>query len=150
MPTRRELIRNKAVELLKNNPDGYRYADLHRELIKLFPEFPLNTIQGSTWNLDVVKSEEVSKPSRGLFKYKFSKDKIQEIESIEQQKVEQIFHIKEEDFYQSFADWIKNDLGECTEAVALGRNSLGKKWVHPIYWEFIKHPKEMLFNFSQK
>ena len=148
MPSRRELIRNKAVELLKKNPDGYRYADLHRELEKVFSDFPINTIQGSTWNLDTVRSDSVYKPSRGLFKYKFGEDKIDELEILKQQKTEKILHLKEEDFYISFAEWIKNDLGECTEAIALGGKSFGKKWGTPDVLGVYKASKRDVIQFQ--
>lgn len=148
MASRSEMIRNKAVELLKNHPDGYRYADLHRELVKIFPEFPINTIQGSTWNLDDIRSEEIYKPSRGLFKYKFDEGRIEEFENLKHQKSEKELRVKEEDFYQSFAEWIKNELGECTEAIALGGNSFGKKWGTPDVLGVYKASKRDVIQFQ--
>ena len=72
MPSKRDLIRNRAVELLKVHSEGLRYSDLHRELEKSFPDTPPNTISGSMWNLHISKTKEVYKPTRGLFKYRFS------------------------------------------------------------------------------
>ena len=37
----------------------------------------------------------------------------------------------EEDFYEPFANWLKDELGECSEAIALGGNYLSKKWGTP-------------------
>jgi hypothetical protein len=34
-------------------------------------------------------------------------------------------------FYQSFADWIVLDLGECTKAIPLGGNRFREKWGTP-------------------
>ena len=36
-----------------------------------------------------------------------------------------------ESHHQPFAQWLKNELDECTEAVVLGGSSLGKKWGTP-------------------
>ena len=129
--TKREIILDKAVELLKNNIDGYRYSELIKKLEEIFPKIPSNTIVGSIFKLVDERSKEVFKPSRGLFKYKFSEDKISDIETQKQKKSKQRSYINEGDFYQSFADYIENDLGECTKAIALGGNKLGKKWGTP-------------------
>lgn len=131
MPSRKELIRDKAVELLRNNPAGLRYAELHRELVKAFPKIQLKEIQWSSWDLHNTRSKEVYKPTRGLFKYRFSQD--EQIENVQAtaQQIESQTAPREEDYYEPFAGWLKNDLGECTEAVALGGNSLGKKWGTP-------------------
>jgi hypothetical protein len=38
---------------------------------------------------------------------------------------------KESDFYDTFAEWLKNDLDEVTDATALGGAAMGKKWGTP-------------------
>ena len=125
MATKQELIRNKAVELLKDNAQGLRYYELAEELIKYFPDTPENTVYSSVWNIHTTRSKEVYKPARGLFKYRFSDE--EEISEIEKPPPT----LREEDFYESFANWLKGDLGECSEAVALGGNYLYKKWGTP-------------------
>ncbi|MBS4035825.1 MAG: hypothetical protein KGZ85_15280 [Ignavibacterium sp.] len=148
MPTKAEVIRTKAVELLKSNPDGLRYADLHRELVKQFPDIPLNTIQASAWDLHNTRSKEVYKPSRGLFKYRFAgvEESLPDTQPTEVEPTPVTF--KEEDFYSPFADWIKNELGECTEAVPLGGNSLGKKWGTPDVIGVYKSSKRDVIQFQ--
>ena len=146
MPSKRDLIRNKAIELIKNSPKGLRYSELMTELGKYFPDTPENTIYGSAWDIHITRKEEVYKPTRGLFKYRFSGG--EEISEIEKPPP----MLKEEDFYQPFANWLKNDLGECSEAVALGGNYLGKRWGTPdvigIYGpslrNVIKFPQEII------
>jgi len=125
MTTKGDLIRNKAVELLKNNPQGLRYYHLVDELRGYFPGTPENTLYGSVWDIHVKRSKEVYKPTRGLFKYRFSGE--EEISEIEKPPPT----LREEDFYEPFANWLKDELGECSEAVALGGNYLGKKWGTP-------------------
>jgi hypothetical protein len=39
--------------------------------------------------------------------------------------------IKEEDFYKSFANWLVNDMEECTKAISLGGNRFKDKWGTP-------------------
>ncbi len=131
MPSKREQIRDKAVEILKSHPTGLRYADLHRALVKAFPDTPLNTIQGSSWDLHNTRSKEIYKPTRGLFKYRLSTEEEIEVEKILPPETEKETNVHEEDFYKLFANWLKNDLDECTEAAALGGSSLGKKWGTP-------------------
>lgn len=125
MATKRELIRNKAVELLKDNSQGLRYSELMRELAKYFNVSP-DTIANSAWDIHITHSKEVYKPARGLFKYRFSDE--EEISEIVEKPPPMLC---EEDFYEPFASYLRNDLGECTEAVALGGNYLYKKWGTP-------------------
>ncbi len=126
MLSKRDFIRNKAVELIKSNPQGLRYSELMEELAKHFPDTPRKTIPSSAYDIHITRSKEVYKPTRGLFKYRFS-DEEQISEIIEKPPST----LQEEDFYVPFADWLKIDLGECSEAVALGGNYLGKKWGTP-------------------
>ena len=126
MATQGNLIRNKAVELLKNNLRGLRYSELMRELHNIFPDVPLKSIPATLWNLNVTRSKEVYKPTRGLFKYRFTGE--EEISEIIEKPPPTL---QEEDFYEPFANWLKSDLGECSEAFALGSNYLGKKWGTP-------------------
>lgn len=146
MPSKGELIRNAAVELLKAKPSGLRYADLQRELEKIFPDTPVNTITGASWDLHDTKNKEVYKPTRGLFKYRFIEE--EQEKEIQIQSEAPVVSIREEEFYEPFADWLKNDLGECTEAVALGGSSLGKKWGTPDVIGVYKPSKKDLIQFQ--
>ncbi|MCX6133014.1 MAG: hypothetical protein NTU47_04280 [Ignavibacteriales bacterium] len=125
MPSKRESIRKKAIELLKANPEGLRWTELLKGLQKALPDIVPKTIAGSTWNLDLVAPDQVYKPARGLWKYK-GKETDEVVEEVVVPA-----SVKEENFYAPFAEWIKNELGECTEAVAFGGNSLSKKWGTP-------------------
>jgi hypothetical protein len=58
----------------------------------------------------------------------------------------------EADFYQSFADWLKNDLDEATEIAPLGGASMKSKWgtpdvigvYKPLAKNLIKFPLELI------
>ena len=139
MTTQGNLLRNKAVELIKSNPKGLRYSELMRELHNTFPDIHVKSIPAAVWDLNVTCSKQIYKPTRGLFKYRFSGE--EEIEKI----VEKIAPTaQEEDFYKPFADWIKDDLGECSAAISLGGSYLGKKWEPQTLLEYISRQPEML------
>jgi len=129
MPTSREKIISKAIELLGQNPSGTRYSDLVRRIHEEFPDIPVNTIHGTVWNLDTRVPEKVYKPARGLFRHtQFREEGVSEEELIPSPVIP---HASEEDFYQPFADWLVNELEECTKAIPLGGNRFKDKWGTP-------------------
>lgn len=123
MSTKKENIQNKAVEILKNNPRGMRWMEMQRLLARELPDISPNTIAGNTWNLDTIKTDKVYKPSRGLWMYRGDEAK--------EESPPAPASLKEEDFYEPFAEWIKTELGECTESIALGGAYMSKKWGTP-------------------
>lgn len=125
MVTQGDLLRDTAVELIKKNPKGLRYSELVKELHNIFPNIPLKSLPSAIWDLNITRSKDLYKPTKGLFKYRFSDE--EEISQIEKPPP----MLQEEDFYKPFADWLKSDLGECSEAIALGASYLGKKWGTP-------------------
>lgn len=131
-------IRKIALQVLEDRPDGIRYSDLSRKILE-HGTFNKNTISGATWDLDVTYPDKVYKPDRGVFrllKYK---------EDFPTQPDQQLVvattttttlalkkkSIKEEAFYKPFADWLVNELEECTKAIELGGNIFRDKWGTP-------------------
>lgn len=130
MTTRKEQIKTKAVELLRNNPQGIRYSQLVNMIHDSFPDIPINTIHGAVWNLDATSPEDVYKADRGLFRHiSFREIQITPEEQVEAPTEKAL--ISEEDFYQPFADYLKNELEECTKAIKLGGNRFRDKWGTP-------------------
>jgi len=129
MPTSSYKIRSKAIELLSENSNGIRYSDLVRRIHEELPDIPLNTIHGTVWNLDTRAPEEVYKPARGLFRHTRFKEEGASKEELIPSPVTP--HVSEEDFYQPFADWLVNELEECTKAIPLGGNKFKDKWGTP-------------------
>jgi len=128
MPTQREKIIKKALEILENRPNGIRYSELFREIKNQLVEIPENTIHGTIWDLDK-KIREIGKPERGIFVLKkYLKEgvetKLKEVERT-------VRGINETVFYNSFADYLVKDLGECTKAIPLGGNKFGDRWGTP-------------------
>jgi len=130
MATQREKIIKKAREILDNSPKGIRYLELVRRIHEECPEININTIHGNIWNLkreiDRKEIKDILKPEKGLYILKkyFKEDELLK----EKEEVEKI---KEEDFYQPFADYLVNDLEECTKAIPLGRNIFQDRWGTP-------------------
>jgi len=131
MNTRKEKITSKAIEFVKTNPDGIRYSELVRKIQEEFLDIPVNTIHGTVWNLDLRIPDKIYKPARGVFRHTAFRDmETSEIER-EVSKEKETKKIKEEDFYQPFADWLVNELEECTKAMPLGGNKFKDKWGTP-------------------
>lgn len=128
--SRKAKITKQAMVTLENHPGGLRYSELVKALFEHFGNIPVNTIHGTVWNLHERYPDKTYKPSRGLFRLvKFrSKDTDSLVEKFEPKTPETI---KEEDFYSAFADWLINELEECTKAIPLGGNRFKDKWGTP-------------------
>ena len=108
MGTKSEKIVSKAVEIIKSFQDGIRYSELVRRLQKELPDIPTNTIHGTIWNLEVRVPNEIYKPARGLFRHASFRDA--QISDVEHRVAAPTKKVKEEDFYQPFADWLFKEL----------------------------------------
>ncbi len=118
----------KAVkEFLRDKPEGARYSEIIKFLKENIPNVPENTFHGAVWDfrqrIIKGKEKEVVIPERGLYILsEFQKSQLQPSEKIK---------IKEEDFYEKFADYLVNELEECTKAIPLGGAKFQDKWGTP-------------------
>ena len=115
-------IREEAIRIINAHPGGIRYSDLMNAIHSKNPETPLNTITASVWNLASLRPNEVRKPSRGLFV---------PVGGEELEPKPRASKVKEEEFYASFAEWLKVELDEVTEVVTLGGAGFRAKWGTP-------------------
>jgi len=121
-------IAQKAIELLAQEPEGVRYSALVRRLAAELPNIPPNTIIGVLVGLAEYKPDEVYKPAKGLFqhtRYRNAGNSPTPEASVAASSV------REEDFYASFADYLKEDLEECTRCIPLGGFTFQDKWGTP-------------------
>ncbi len=126
-----EQIKAKALELLKQYPEGLRYTELLKQIQESNTDFNPNTIAGSIWNLDSSHPNDVYKPSRGLFRLlEFKPSETEELKEAPS-PTPVAAKTKELDFYHPFADWLKNELEEVTHAIPLGGNTFKDKWGTP-------------------
>ncbi len=155
MPTKVGMIRSKAIEILKSSPDGIRYTELVNAIHDAFPEIPVNTVHGSIWDLDAQVPNEVYKPARGLFRHNSFREieiRGKEIVKVVREIPFKAEKIKEEDFYKPFADWLVNEVEECSKAIPLGGNRFKDKWGtpdvigkrEPLRSDIVKGPTEIV------
>ncbi len=127
--TSTEKIVLKARDLIDATPEGKRYSQLHAEIATAYPDIPPNTIHGALHKFRVEMPDAYYLPTRGLYrnvKYKTDNEII-----VQPGKIEKITKVREEDFYEPFADWIVNELEEATKAISLGGNKFKDKWGTP-------------------
>lgn len=126
-------IRDVAFDLLKQHPEGMRWSDLIRQVSDADSSFNPNTIQGSLWDIHQRYPNRVYKPERGLFR--LTEFRGQETDTdrppSEPATPSSGALVKEDDFYEPFADWLENDLEECTKAIPLGGNRFKDRWGTP-------------------
>lgn len=144
-------IKKLAISLVKEHPGGIRYSELIDAIATRSPETPVNTIHGSVWNLAANFPDAVTKPSRGLFKpVGVEGDDIESPDDVT--PVVPAVGYRESDFYDPFAQWLKNDLDEATTVVPLGGAALKSKWgtpdvvgvYKPLASNLIKFPLEII------
>ena len=61
-------IYKKALDLLKQNPEGLRWSELRSKIEASDPGFHPKTVNGCIWKLAEKFPDKVYKPSRGLFR----------------------------------------------------------------------------------
>jgi len=118
-------IQELAKRTIADAPGGIRYAALVARICLAHPDTPKNTVHGAVWDLDKTFPGEIVKPSRGLFTVA-ANGSTPTTTTAPPEPV-----ARESDFYESFAEWLKNDLDEATEAIALGGSGLRGKWGTP-------------------
>lgn len=128
MSTMKQRVFDKAFELLDAKPEGMRYSQLVRAIVEHDGSLNENSVRGWIYAVPEKFSDRVYKPSRGLFRLtKYRSDDGDEIEPVLVEPAK----AKEEDFYNPFADWLVNEMEECTKAIALGGKKFGDKWGTP-------------------
>lgn len=126
-----ERIKEKALELLVQHPEGLRYSELNSKILAADSSFKPNTVNGCIWNLDATFPEKVYKPSKGLFRLLKNKPLDSEVPELSSEVPATTSKIKEEDFYAPFAHWLQNEIEDVTLAIPLGGNKFGGKWGTP-------------------
>ncbi len=121
-------VQSRALAIIAQAPEGIRLKELVRTIKQQSPETPENTIVGSVWNLHNLFPTQVSKPSRGLF---VQVNSYRSGVAIDEEESQTSSSVVERDFYQPFADWLRRELDEVTNARALGGAGLKSKWGTP-------------------
>lgn len=127
MSTITEKIIKKAIEIFKKASSGVRYSELVRYINEELPEENINNIHGALFSfkqkIDKGEIKEIIRPERGYYIFK---------ENLETEDlIKETKGVRENDFYQSFAEYLVDDLGECTKAISLGGNRFQDRWGTP-------------------
>ncbi len=127
MTTKKEKIISKALEIIKNHSDGIRYSKLMEKIKEELPDMQHETIRATVVG-PLRKHPDIYQPARGLFRHAtFKEVDVSRVEREIPPTVEKM----EEDFYEPFANWLVNELEECTKAIPLGGNRFRDKWGTP-------------------
>lgn len=124
--TIREKIIYLCVKALSENPSGLRFAELAQYVkTHLDPEIKRGNIPANLVKMVEFSDGKIKKIDKGF--YQLSD------ELIDQSKISNIVvnKIRESDFYEKFADYLVNDLEDCTKATDLGGAGFGDKWATP-------------------
>ena len=117
--TQKDKIARQAIEVLANYPTGISYSDLARKIKDGLPETLMGTVHGNLVNLDKT-CPEISKPERGLWiltKYLSSADLTKKQTRADSKVSDPHKFPSESSFYSSFAEYLVQDLDECTKAI---------------------------------
>jgi hypothetical protein len=128
------------------HPGGIRFAGIVGEIRQALPDANKTTVEAQVANALVpAYPSEITKPSRGLYKPLGADGPT----SIDLPPTAGAGGFQqEEDVYEPFAQWLKNDIEEATEAVALGGSALKAKWGTPDVIGVYKPLASQLIKFS--
>lgn len=124
-----ERLRQLALKIILEHPEGVRHSDLKREMLRRDPSINGGTISA---NLSYVQDhfpDQIRKVGKGLFA-PLSEASLAQSEPTAA-KPRGKSSPKEQDFYEAFSEFLKNDLEDITEARPLGGASLRAKWGTP-------------------
>ena len=125
-------IRKRAYEIIKERPSGIRYSELVNIISKENPNFNLNTIYTQISDLRKHKDykDKLSQVPRIYIAIEYEGNLNPPGEIVAETNTEQTKH-REEEFYNQFANFLRDDLNECTLARALGNSRFQFKWGTP-------------------
>jgi hypothetical protein len=130
MPSKKEKIIKKSIDILEERRNGMRYAELVNELKKEMPEEnPLtivSNISALKKRIREGKEKNISNPDHGFYILKKYLHNL-----AENNERALINNIPEENFYLPFAEYLMNELDECTSAIPLGGSIFQDRWGTP-------------------
>lgn len=135
-------IQDRARGLLEQAKGEVRWGELLKDIHESAPETPRNSIVGALTDM-FRRDDSISKVARGTYllkryqdaalgtaaEIKEEKDESSPSDDIALPRVAQ--RAPEAAYYQSFAEFLRDDLEEVNEAVELGGNGFGGKWGTP-------------------
>ncbi len=153
MKLNRKQIHARALEILEEEEGGIRWGELLKRIHADAPETPPNSIHGAIQVL-FQSNDQIIKVARGTYqleKYVSAQSSDAQAEEAATAslpvKANGQTQITEQDFYDSFAEWLEEN-DEATVATALGGSSFGGKWGTPDVIGVLKPRAQDIFKFE--
>jgi hypothetical protein len=153
MKLNRNQIHARALEILEKEEGGVRWGELLKRIHADAPETPPNSIHGAIQVL-FQSNDQIIKVARGTYqleKYVSAQSSDAQAEEAATAslpvKTNGQTQITEQDFYDSFAEWLEEN-DEATVATALGGSSFGGKWGTPDVIGVLKPRAQDIFKFE--
>jgi len=153
MKLNRKQIHARALEILEEEEGGIRWGELLKRIHSDAPDTPPNSIHGAIQVL-FQSNDQIIKVARGTYQLEKyvsaqSSDAQAEDQATASQpvKTNDQTQITEQDFYDSFAEWLEEN-DEATVATALGGSSFGGKWGTPDVIGVLKPRAQDIFKFE--
>ncbi|WP_133478256.1 hypothetical protein [Cognatilysobacter segetis] len=125
-PTIRKQVADLAAELIRKQPTGIRWSELHQAIREKLNVNP-NTATGSLRYFANHLPGDIYKADRGVYAVVDPAEQKEEAPQPTPASVK----VREQHFYEPFAAWLVGELEEATKAVAIGGNGAGGKWGTP-------------------
>ena len=124
-------ITDIVVDLLNQNPKGLCYSDLVNKIQETDQSFKINTIHGVLVKLVATNPEKVYKPAKGLFRLLAFQDQDDDPIHTVPSQTKKGDKSREEDFYEPFANWLKDEIEDVSHVKVLGGKVFQDKWCTP-------------------
>lgn len=127
-------IKQYALHVMSGYPDGIRWSELKRLIVEAQPDTPANTIHGNLHRL-LTDYQDIQKLGPGL--YALNNTLTEQAKSASHEPSAPTITVgpqgtlREADFYQPFADWLIEEVGDANRARALGGSIFKAKWGTP-------------------
>lgn len=144
--TIREKIVALCVEALTNSPSGLRFAEIKRYVqTHLDLSIRQSNIPATLVKLVEFSNGSITKVDKGFYQLTSNLMNISHEEIV---PLPLIKKITEQDFYQPFADWLLNELEDCTKVEVVGGATFGDKWATPDVIGVLKSKASDIFKFE--
>lgn len=120
----------KVIDILKQEPQGIRFSDLAKKVKEAFPDLKTQEMVNKYVQDCTKESSDIMKPSRGVYILK-QFTSTGEVNCEISNGTDKAKQVPEEEFYQPFCEYLKNELEECITAIPLGGRCFKEKWVTP-------------------
>jgi hypothetical protein len=120
----RAQLHSSALKALGRRRGGLRFSQLQRILENANQGISAKTVTNAILSLEAFHGDRVYRPIKGLYRLLKYRDLPLGIEIAPGK-------IREEQFYAPFAEWLRDELGEVTLAIALGGSVFKDRWGTP-------------------